>query len=156
MNNGRMATVQDIETIRRITDFAMFRLRSNRHILIDTGDGCLFNFEIEEVFSRQKNPVCAVKVSVCKEHASSPETRGPALSALGFEFLTWSDSMLEFSAEVPFMDCKAVIHSLLLVGVDAGETRLQDIELLSISPNREAFPIEKYEFFQDEEGGEKE
>ncbi len=148
------ATEEDRKTIHQIVDFAMYRLVQNGMILIETSDGCLLSFCDEESLADEIHSWCLVKVSLCANHGASLHTRGPVLSSLGFKPIASSDSNVEFEAAIRVDDCYSALFSLLLVGVDAGETNLSEIELSSVNTERDVFGIEKYEFLTDfVEGG---
>jgi hypothetical protein len=154
MSNSGIGTEEAIEQIHEIVDFAMNRLQQNGQILVDASDGGLFSFFEEESLADEVHNWCVVNVSLCPEHGASLQTRGPVLSAKGFVPKASTNSTLEFEAEMPFDDCYSTLYALLVVGVDAGETQLEKIELTSVNSERSFLGLEKYEFFSsDSEGG---
>ena len=104
MTKGNVGTEEDLKKIHEIVHFAMFRLRQNGQILVDTSDGGLFSFYEDESLEDEVHNWCVVKVSLCTEHGASLETRGPTLSALGFAPISSTTTTLEFEAEIRFDD----------------------------------------------------
>ncbi len=154
MSNSGSEKAEVRKQIHEIVDFAMHRLQRNGQILLDTSDGGLFSFHEDESLADEVHNWCVVNVSLCPEHGASLQTRGPVLSALGFVPKGSTDSILEFEAEMPFDNCYSALYSLLVVGVDAGETQIEEIELTSLNTEREVLGLEKYEFLtSNSEGG---
>lgn len=154
MSNSGIEREEVHKQIHEIVDFAMYRLQQNGQLLVDTSDGGLFSFYEEESLADEVHNWCVVSVSLCPEHGASLQTRGPVLSALGFAPKGSTDSTLEFEAEMPFDSCYSALYALLVVGVDAGETQLEKIELTSVNSERSVLGLEKYEFLSsDSEGG---
>jgi hypothetical protein len=154
MSNSGIGTEEALKQIHEIVHFAMYRLQQNGQILVYTSEGVLCSFFEDESLGDEVHNWCVVNVSLCPEHGASLDTRGPALSALGFVPKASTDSTLEFEAEIRFDDCYSALYALLVVGVDSGETQLEKIELMSVNSERQVFGLEKYEFLtSDSEGG---
>ena len=156
MNKKREANQEELKTIVEIAVFSSKLLSRHGHVLIDTGDGALFNFVKDDWLGDDDVLTwCFATASLCGNHELNFQSRKKELERLGLKTVPSETDIMTYEGELVVDSIDSDIRRLLLAGFEAGETDLKLIEVNSVNHESDLFQIETHKFLtHEEEGGE--